>query len=470
MATIIFAIADSISHYNASYKIANQLRNHGHKIIYIGDSIKRKKEVEGQDFEFQIIYSDFFKSFETSGKKGFLNRLSNIGGHLKNLAAYRRAVIKGDEIQKVIESLKPDLFIIDVFHIIHAISIWKYGIKTMLLQTYVATDKDKNVPPLNSGLIPSGSFLNKLLIEFAWLRLFVRRKVLSVFNYIIFLGLDKASLLRDVVKRSGLKPGELNYERCFHPGLKNLPELILCAQEFDFPRENRANRYFVGPMVELERRDMLYDAAYLDLMLDMEIKSSLANEPEKPIIYCSLGTLNVSWYKHSEKFFNILIDAFKQNNKYELLISVGTDIKPEVFGDVPDNVHIFQLVPQIDILERASLMITHGGINSINECIVSGVPMIVYPLSRQIDQPGNAARIKYHGLGLIGDIKKETPEGILQKVDAIISDEIYKKRIEKMRSVYRHYSNANLAALLAEYYMTDEHAWLNNDTKLTPKD
>lgn len=449
MSTIIFAIADSISHYNASYKIANALKKQGHDIVYIGDSEKRQKEVVSQGFHFEIIYNDFFKAFGKDKRKGISSKFRHFLSRIRDLKRYKRALVDGVEIEAIIGRTKPDLFIIDVFHILHAVAIYKHKIKTVLLQTYVATDKQPWIPPLNCGLIPKRNYWNYVLIELLWFRYFLVRGFLNLWSKLLFQGLDKNSILRSVIEKTKFPPENINYERTFHLGINNIPELILCAKEFDFPRHPKSNQHFVGPMVEFERRDVLYDQRYLDVVLELEIAAMSGGEDPRPIIYCSLGTLNVSWYKNSRYFFTTLIKAFGSRKDYILFMSVGTDISLDNFRDVPDNVYIFQLVPQIDILERASVMITHGGINSINECIFSGVPMVVYPLTRQIDQYGNCARVEYHGLGIRGNIKSENEAGILRKIDLVLHDPSYRQNVRRMQEIYLKYQNTqNITALI----------------------
>jgi zeaxanthin glucosyltransferase len=54
-----------------------------------------------------------------------------------------------------------------------------------------------------------------------------------------------------------------------------------------------------------------------------------------------------------------------------------------------------------------------------NGGILSGVPLLVYP--RRADQPGNAARIVYHGLGRRGDPGQGGPPEIAAQVRQILA-------------------------------------------------
>jgi hypothetical protein len=58
--------------------------------------------------------------------------------------------------------------------------------------------------------------------------------------------------------------------------------------------------------------------------------------------------------------------------------------------------------PQLPLLGRASLTVTHAGLNTVLESLAQGVPQVAIPVS--YDQPGVAARIAHHGTGLVGSL------------------------------------------------------------------
>lgn len=47
--------------------------------------------------------------------------------------------------------------------------------------------------------------------------------------------------------------------------------------------------------------------------------------------------------------------------------------------------------PQLELLKRASVCITHAGFNTVIESLANGVPQVAIPITH--DQPGVAARI-----------------------------------------------------------------------------
>jgi zeaxanthin glucosyltransferase len=86
----------------------------------------------------------------------------------------------------------------------------------------------------------------------------------------------------------------------------------------------------------------------------------------------------------------------------------------------PDNALMVTFAPQEHLLPRSSLAITHAGLGTIKESIASGVPMLAFPLL--YDQPGNGARIAYHGLGEVGDFDTVTAPELVEMMERVLTD------------------------------------------------
>ena len=72
-----------------------------------------------------------------------------------------------------------------------------------------------------------------------------------------------------------------------------------------------------------------------------------------------------------------------------------------VVGDLPADWLVREFLPQVALVERSALVITHGGNNSVTESLTAGVPMLVLPFST--DQFAGAAAIENAGLGVALD-------------------------------------------------------------------
>ncbi len=114
---------------------------------------------------------------------------------------------------------------------------------------------------------------------------------------------------------------------------------------------------------------------------------------DRPLIYISLGTI----VKGSASFFQMCIDAFSKED-VDVIISAGQKFNLKKLKHIPSNIQIYPYVNQIEILKCADVFVTHGGMNSISEALVAGVPMLVIPFSS--DQPINAHSVVENGTGI----------------------------------------------------------------------
>lgn len=162
-----------------------------------------------------------------------------------------------------------------------------------------------------------------------------------------------------------------------------IPELniVYTTKEFQDRGEEFDNRFkFVGSSITKRKEDSSSTWEFPFL------------EENKPLIYISMGTV----YKRGAIFYKKCIRAFKNEN-YNVIISAGKRLNLNQIGKTPPNIKVFSSVPQLEILQKASLFITHGGMNSISEAIYYKVPMIVIP--NRSDQPLNAVRVEQVGIG-----------------------------------------------------------------------
>jgi len=99
-----------------------------------------------------------------------------------------------------------------------------------------------------------------------------------------------------------------------------------------------------------------------------------------------------------EFVFRTCIDATQEIANVLIVMCVGP--QPDVLVNAEmngDNVIIFQAAPQLELLERTSVFVTHGGANSIHEALELEVPLIVVPMFK--DQPSNADAVARCGAG-----------------------------------------------------------------------
>ena len=97
------------------------------------------------------------------------------------------------------------------------------------------------------------------------------------------------------------------------------------------------------------------------------------------IIYASFGTVFTTLEGDAcINAFKEVIRSFKDTDA-SVIISLGSALPLKDLTDIPENIFVYDFVPQTEVLQHASLFITHGGANSVNESIYYGVPMLVVP-------------------------------------------------------------------------------------------
>lgn len=212
---------------------------------------------------------------------------------------------------------------------------------------------------------------------------------------------------QDCVKGLGIKLKCRNWldEIVEDPPDCNLVYTLRSFQPFseDFPEEQF---YFIGPSV--------YDRKEEDF-------PALA----KPVIYISIGTI----LKGGENFFRACLEAFEKE-KVTVVLSVGNfDISR--LKRIPENFVIRNRVPQIAVLKQASLFVTHGGMNSVSEAMVHGVPMVVIPFVS--DQPVNARQVEKLGLGKVLEYKTITANALRDAAFTVMEDRQVQENLRKIQ-------------------------------------
>ncbi len=166
---------------------------------------------------------------------------------------------------------------------------------------------------------------------------------------------------------------------------------------------------------------------------------------ELPLIYISLGTV----VKGKRKFFQSCVDAFR-DEEVEVILSTGFQFDKGKLKDIPKKVHIHPNVPQTEILKHADVFVTHGGMNSISEAFIYGVPMVVVPFMS--DQPVNARRVEELGLGVQLDYHI-MDKGVLRRtvLSVFENSHIKENAIKMQEQIHRAPGNAGGAEAIIAY-------------------
>jgi MGT family glycosyltransferase len=183
------------------------------------------------------------------------------------------------------------------------------------------------------------------------------------------------------------------------------------------------------------------------------------NETEK-LIYVSLGTM----INNLDLQLKILKGITNLSSDFSIIMSVGenySQLKEKI--EINKNILLVSRAPQIEILKRASLFITHCGMNSINESIYYGVPMICIPISA--DQPLISHRICNElGFGIYVDFINLNVDLLTKAInDILLLNNNYYERIYEYSKLSRRLDGKILGADVIIKYLTNNNNNNNNN-------
>lgn len=167
----------------------------------------------------------------------------------------------------------------------------------------------------------------------------------------------------------------------------------------------------------------------------------LAAVGDGPLTYVALGTL----YNDRPAFYRACIDALATDGR-PLVVAVGRRTDRSLLGRIPPGVHVVGHAPQRELLRRAALFVTHGGMNSVHEALWHGVPMVVFP--QAADQPVVGARIAALGAGRVLRGREPGVRAIREAATRVLAGGEMARTAERLGATLREGGGAAHAAEL----------------------
>ncbi|MGK7879945.1 MAG: glycosyltransferase [Crocosphaera sp.] len=210
------------------------------------------------------------------------------------------------------------------------------------------------------------------------------------------------------------------------------PLAILCHQPaaLDFPRQTLPPHfYYTGPYHTSESR-ITVDFPWHKLT-------------GQPLIYASMGTL-----QNCLRYVFEAIAGACQGLDAQLVISLGGGSEPDSLPNLPGNPLVVKYAPQLELLQKAALTITHAGMNTTLESLTYGVPMIAIPVTN--DQPGIAARIAWTGVGEMIGLDKLNSENLRPMIQRVLGEKRYYENAQKLQQAIENSGGIDQAIAIIE--------------------
>ena len=231
-------------------------------------------------------------------------------------------------------------------------------------------------------------------------------------------------------------------------GLTANASLAQIAQQpafFDFPRKALPQNFH-------------YTAPWHDEGSADEIAFPWEKLDGRPLIYASMGTL-----QNRQDFIFQTIAAACAGLEAQLVISLGSRDQDAgalaaTFAGTPI---VVPFAPQLALLRRAALSITHAGLNTALESLSHGLPMVAIPITN--DQPGVASRLEWLGVAEVVQPAKLTATRLRAAIENVLRNSHYRENARKRQEEIRGMNGPARAADIAEQAFTTRREVLRNN-------
>ena len=164
----------------------------------------------------------------------------------------------------------------------------------------------------------------------------------------------------------------------------------------------------------------------------------------EPLIYASMGTL----MNGRVDVFRTIAAGVAKHKGTQLVLSIGDQLDPKRIGPVPSNAIIVNQTPQLELLKRTSVCITHAGLNTVLESLAQGVPQVAIPIT--FDQPGVATRIAAKKTGVTVPFEKLTSDHLSTLLGEVLNNAVYRENARKLQDVIAKTNGLSMAADIVE--------------------
>ena len=141
---------------------------------------------------------------------------------------------------------------------------------------------------------------------------------------------------------------------------------------------------------------------------------------DRPFVYVTAGTEPPSVTFPWRELFAVLgaIDV-------DAVVTIGSHVDPATIGAVPPNIRVERFVPQGDLLDRASAVVSHGGAGTVLGAASHGRPQLVVPLFA--DQWENGVAVDDAGCGIVLGPTGRGIEDLEQALRTVLADSSHRQ-------------------------------------------
>ena len=403
---------DATGHLNPMTTLGQELQRRGHRVTLIGILDAQTKALAA-GFGFQAIGESEFPIGTTAQSLAQMGKLNGLAELRYNLTQVKQDVaVRLQYYPKAIKSAGVEALLVDQFSPGGGTVAEFLNIPFISVCNGLLLNREDDVPPIFTTWCYDPSW---------WARL--RNRV----GYALINPLTQPILEVIAEYRQQWK---LPLHSHSNDAYSQLAQLSQQPAEFEFPRTALPQWFhFTGPYSGSRGRE--------------PVSFPFEKLTGQPLIYASMGTIQ----NRLMKIFHDIAEACVGLDA-QLVISLGGGTSPEFLPELPGSPLVVGYAPQLELLKKATLTITHAGMNTVLESLSNGVPMVAIPVAK--DQPGVAARIAWTGVGEVVPLARLNVPRLRTAIQRVLTQDSYKQNAFRLQEAICRAGGVNRAADIIE--------------------
>jgi zeaxanthin glucosyltransferase len=403
-------------HLNPMTTLGHELKQRGHRVTLVG-TLDAKPKVLAAGLEFRPIGEAVFPAGSTADSFAELGQLSGLDAFRYTIALFKKVTdTLLREAPAAFQNAGVEALIIDQTSFGGSTVAQLLDLPFISVCCALMLNQDPNVPPFNTSWSYHPNW---------WARL--RNQAGN--ELMVSIAKPITKLLAEYRQQWNLPPFTHSND-----AYSQLAQLCQQPAEFEFPRQSLPSCFhFTGPYSNPASRE--------------STTFPFDKLTGQPLIYASLGTVQ-----------NQLLGTFQtiaeacQDLDAQLVIALGGGSTPESLPALPGSPLVVGFAPQLELLQRATLTITHAGMNTTLESLSNGVPMVAIPIAN--DQPGVAARIAWTGTGAVVPLKRLNASKLRGALKQVLTEDSYKKNALRLQAAIKRAGGVKKAADIVEQVLS----------------
>ena len=127
---------------------------------------------------------------------------------------------------------------------------------------------------------------------------------------------------------------------------------------------------------------------------------------------------------------------------------MGNPNTKKLGSNFPGSPLVVPYAPHQQLIDKASLIITHGGMNTVLGALSSGVPLVAIPITNE--QPGIAARVANSQVGEMIPLKHLSIPRLRTAISQVLTQSSYKQNALRLQEAINKAGGITRAADIIE--------------------